>query len=206
MRPQPPAELFEPTGPGFIPASDLSEWAKATFIRTNAPLYNQDHEHLEDAIIGFVWTNVPNARHMNAIAGQAERCQFQGGRWSKRRQEQQLEEWFGDLPDFLITLDAGYARQCDDVSFCALVEHELYHCGQERDKFGAPKFTREGMPVYAIRGHDVEEFVGIIRRYGVGAGAGATLAFIEAAQSKPKIGQATVSAACGTCSRQLTGA
>lgn len=200
MRPAPPEIIFDPTGPAFIPAPELAEWAKATFIAQDGGLRNPDHEHLDGATLAFVWTGVPAARHMNIIVGQAEMPRFQGNKWSKARQEQQLEEWFGDLPDFLITIDARYATQCDDVTFCALVEHELYHCGQEVDAFGAPKFSRStGLPCFAIRGHDVEEFVGIIRRYGVGAGAGQTLAFVEAAQRGPEIGRAKVTGACGSC-------
>lgn len=201
LRPNPPERIFDQFhGPAFIPSPELSEWAHRTFIAEGATLANPDHEHLRDARIGFLWTGVMATRHMNAIVGQAEMPRFQGNKWSKARQEQQMIEWFGDLPDFVITIDARYAAQCDDVTFCALVEHELYHCGQELDAFGAPKFSRStGLPCYGIKGHDVEEFVGVIRRYGVGAGAGQTLAFVEAAQRGPEIGRAKISGACGTC-------
>lgn len=199
-RPLPPPQIFEPTGaPAFVPSPELADWAMATFIAVGAPLHNPDHEHLADAQIGFLWTTVGLTRHMHAIAGQAETPRAQGNKWVRGRAIQQLEEWFGEEPDFLITLDANYARQCDDATFCALVEHELYHCGQERDVFGGPKFTQDGMPVFGIRGHDVEEFVGIVRRYGVGAAAGQTLALVEAAQQKPEIAKARITAACGSC-------
>lgn len=199
-RPMPPAALFDIDGSDFVPAPDLAEWAKATFIVEGAPLQNADHAHLVDAEIGFLWTGVMATRHMHAIVGQAEMPRFQGNKWSKSRQEQQMAEWFGDLPDFVITIDARYAAQCDDVTFCSLIEHELYHCGQEIDQYGAPKFSRStGLPVYAIRGHDVEEFVGVVRRYGVGAAAGQTLALVEAAQRAPEIGKAKVSGVCGSC-------
>jgi hypothetical protein len=204
VRPKPPAELFTTDALEFMPAIDVAAWLKATFIDRNAPLLNEDHGHLQDAMIGVLWTTVPAERHMNTIAGTAEVPRFQGAKWSKRRQEQQLEEWFGELPDFLVTLFAPYALQCDDASFCALVEHELYHCGQERDAYGAPKFTADGRPKYAIRGHDVEEFVGVIRRYGVGAGAGQTLAFVEAARGKPEIAKAKIKVACGSCAALIS--
>ena len=35
-----------------------------------------------------------------------------------------------------------------------------------RDKEGELKFTPEGKPVWDIRGHDVEEFDDVVRRYG----------------------------------------
>lgn len=199
-RPEPPAKMFDASSEEFQPSSELQRWAFDTFIQPGGKLCNPDHEHLRDAIIGFVWTTVSASRHMNQIVGQAEQPKFQGSKWSKRRQEQQIEQWFGELPDFVITIDASYAAQCDDMSFCALIEHELYHCGQALDDFGGPKFNKAtGLPVFAIKGHDVEEFVGVIRRYGVGAGAGQTLAFIEAAQRGPEIGTAKVTGACGSC-------
>lgn len=37
----------------------------------------------------------------------------------------------------LLTFEAEYAASCSDAEFMALVEHELYHAGQERDVFGA---------------------------------------------------------------------
>ncbi|WP_414143867.1 putative metallopeptidase [Burkholderia territorii] len=55
-----------------------------------------------------------------------------------------------------------------------MVEHELYHIGQRTDEFGAPAFMKDGMPKLSIRGHDVEEFVGIVRSYDASGGAGDT--------------------------------
>jgi hypothetical protein len=73
----------------------------------------------------------------------------------------QIIGWFGDVPDFIITIDAEYAMSCSDAEFCALIEHELYHAAQETDPFGAPKFRKStGLPVFTLRGHDIEEFIG----------------------------------------------
>lgn len=204
-RPHPPADFVsEDASTSFLAADDLAEWALATFVAEDAPLLNEEHAHLRFAEVCFLWTNVDNSRGMNSIVGQAEfRPPAVMGKWQKARAEQQLVEWFGRVPDFLITIDAGYASQCGDAEFCALVEHELYHCGQERDPFGAPKFRKSGAPAFAMRGHDVEEFVGIVRRYGVGAGAGQTFALVEASKQAPEIALASVREACGTCLRQV---
>jgi hypothetical protein len=43
----------------------------------------------------------------SAIVGQTEQPMFHGGKWRRARQEQQLQEWFGELPDFIVTIDAG---------------------------------------------------------------------------------------------------
>lgn len=199
QRPQPPADIFEISGASFVPSSDLEGWARQTFIEPDAELANEEHFHLNQARIGFVWTTTANARAGNRIVGQCELMPPMAmGRWQKARAEQQIEEWFGFVPNFLITLDAHYAAQCDDIAFMSLVEHELYHAGQEQGPFG-PKFRKSGLPAFAIRGHDCEEFVGIVRRYGVGAAAGATAQLVEAARERPLIAPAQAANACGTC-------
>lgn len=69
------------------------------------------------------------------MLGQAEPVAFRAGGWQKARAQQQMVEWFGRVPDFLITLAADYCAECSDAEFCALVEHELYHIAQELDGF-----------------------------------------------------------------------
>jgi hypothetical protein len=173
----------------------------ATFIEDGAPLFNEDHRHLQGASIGSLWTSVENARHGRRIVGQAELGKPMGamGRWGRARAEQQIEEWFDDIPDFILTFDAGYAEQCSDATFCAICEHELSHCGQEKDDYGMPRFQKDGTPAFGIRGHDIEEFVGIVRRYG--ADASGVRAMIEAAAEGPTVAGADISFACGNCQR-----
>lgn len=187
------------SGPACIPASDVAEWMQATFIQEGSPLENEEHAHLRFAKVAVLWCTVPLKRHMMGVAGQAEIPAARGNAWAKARHDQQLEEWFGEVPDFLITLDANYADQCSDAAWCALLEHELLHCGQNRDDFGAPKFRQDGTPSFGIRGHDVEEFVSVVRRYGVGAAAGRTREFIAAAVEGPTIAEVEVCRICGTC-------
>ena len=199
-RPQPPEDLLEGLPiRACVPAPDLADWLMATFIAEGAPLENEDHIHLREARIGCLWCAVPNRRQMLAVAGTAEIPMARGGAWAKARHDQQLEEWFGDVPDFLLTFDPTYTAQADDAAFCALVEHELYHCGQNRDAFGAPKFRQDGSPSFGIRGHDVEEFVGVVARYGAHASAGRTADLIAAANAGPTIAAVDVRRVCGTC-------
>jgi hypothetical protein len=185
---------------GFRPAPEVLEWIKAVFLSPEGPLHNPEHVHLNDAHIGVLWAGVLNVRNGRQVLGQAEMPRPQGNRWVKARQEQQLEEWFGDIPDFLITLDAAYCADCSDIEFAALVEHELYHCGQQRNEFGIPVFNRDtGLPKFTIRGHDVEEFVGIVRRYGKGAPEGDLAKLVEAANRTPEVARIDIARACGTC-------
>jgi hypothetical protein len=108
-----------------------------------------------------------------------------------------VEEWFGAMPDFLLTFSAPAAHDMDDASFCALVEHELYHCAQKMDQYGMPKFKEDGSPSFAIRGHDVEEFVGVVARYG--AIDPGVAAMVEVAGRQPLMRAASIAGACGTC-------
>lgn len=198
-RPYPP-EWLNRMAEAFVPAPELERWAIGTFIEEGATLENEDHAHLRDASVAFLWTDVPCDRGMVGVVGEAWVPVVQGNKWQRKRWEQQLRDWFGPRNlDFLITIDAVYAASVDDLAFCALIEHELYHCAQETDGFGAPKFTREGYAKLGIRRHDVEEFVGIVARYGAGAGAGKTRELIEAAKRPPLIGLADLELACGTC-------
>lgn len=200
-RPKPPAKLLNNPWPVFLPEPKFEAWSKH-FLDDDGLLNNPDHQHLQLARIGVLWTNVAATRQMLPIVGQAEipTPPPSGGKWSRAKYLYQLTQWFGyDKLDFLITLYAPYANECDDLSFCSLFEHELYHCGQQNDEWGQPKFRKSGFPVYGIRGHDVEEHVGIIRRYGARGGAGQTVEFIEAAKQEPEIGAANIAGACGTC-------
>lgn len=205
-RPRPPASLFSIDsaidGLTFVPAIDLETWLRATFIDEDATLCNEDHAHLRYARIACLWTTVENSRNGRTIIGMAEFGQNIGGmgKWQKARAHQQIYEWFDYWPDFLLTFSASYADACSDAQFCALVEHELYHCGQERDEFGLPRFKKStGGPAFTMRGHDVEEFVGVVKRYG--ADAAGVRDLIEAATHPPTVAVADISSACGSCQR-----
>ncbi len=204
-RPRPPEELVALTGRDiFMPAPDLVEWIETCYLDGNGPLFTPEHEHLDKSDIGCLWTNAENSRHQRRIVGQAEVPPGppRGGKWARARTVFQLEEWFGDVPDFLLTFDALYANDVDDANFCSLVDHELFHCAQEMDDFGMPKFNQAtGLPSYCIMGHDIEEFVGVVRRFGIEAAAGNAVDFVMAAAQKPEIAPASLAQSCGTCLR-----
>jgi len=199
QRPLPPKTLFDAGNwfRRFMPADGVAQWVHQTLLSEHSPLYNPDHFHLKDADVEFLWAAQENSRQMRRVVGQCEEVTFRCGAWQKGRQEQQMHGWFGRVPTYLITLDAFYANECSDIEWCALIEHELYHIAQKTDEFGAPAFTKDGAPKLGIRGHDVEEFVGIVRRYGIGAGETAKL--IEASRRAPEVGSLNIAQACGTC-------
>ncbi|MBV7482511.1 hypothetical protein KW845_06100 [Bordetella sp. BOR01] len=181
---------------GCVPAPEIRAWVGTQVLDESSELHNPDHAHLAGADLCFLWAASGFAKAGRYVLGQAEQVMFRAGGWQKARQEQQMIEWFGRVPTFLITLAADYCASCSDAEFCALVEHELYHIAQLRDPFGAPAFCKDGRPKLGIQGHDVEEFVGVVRRYGPSAEVSRMLA---AAKGKPEVPRLNIARACGCC-------
>lgn len=198
-RPMPPDNM-DGMEENIAPAAGMREWILRTFVEPDAPLYNEDHKHIALVDFDCLWAGASYLRQGRTVLGLTEHVSFRVSGWPRWRQEQQLTGWFeGRVPDFLITLSGPYCREADEAEFCALVEHELYHIGQKKDEFGEPAFTDDGMPRLYLRGHDVEEFVGVVRRYGVGHPAGSLAQLVQAANAKPEVGRLKLQQACGTC-------
>ena len=200
-RPLPPASLLELSelsdfGIRLTPATEVWDWIQAEILADTGSIHNPDHAHLIDAEIGILWASAHFEKQGRTVLGQAEQVAFRAGGWQKARMEQQMHDWFGDVPAYIITLAADYCAQCSDLEFCALVEHELYHIGHKLDKYGAPAFGDDGMPKLEMRGHDVEEFVGVVRRYGPSPDV---QQLIDAASRPPEVAKINIARACGTC-------
>lgn len=195
-RPTPPSSLLESAFLTLVPTHEVWEWIQREILTDTGSIHNPEHAHLIDANIGVLWASTGFAKQGRVVLGQAEQLMFRAGGWQNARQEQQMRQWFGEEPTYLITLAADYCAQCTDAEFCALVEHELYHIVQATDQYGAPKFTQEGLPKLQMRGHDVEEFVGVVRRYGAGEDV---QQLIDAASRPPEVAKINISRACGTC-------
>ncbi|MGR6845135.1 putative metallopeptidase, partial [Acinetobacter baumannii] len=177
IRPFPPQELIdkadEEEAIRLAPAPDLMNWVIANFLTIGGPLHNPDHDHIAELIhdnekfLAFAWASSACMAKKRMVLGQCEKVMFNQGGWKKARQEQQMRDWFGYVPVYLITIDASYCDQATDRDFCALIEHELYHIGVERDEDGDPLISEmTGLPKHYLAGHDVEEFVGVVKRWG----------------------------------------
>lgn len=200
-RPFPPASVATDIAPpDFVPAPSVAQWILDTFVLETGTLHNLDHEHLASARLGVVWTNVPNRHQERWLVGTAEMPQVQGGAWKRGRATHQFVTWFGFEPDFLLTLYAPVLGTVTDREFCAVIEHELYHCAQATTRDGVPRFHRDGTPIYGIRGHDVEEFIGVVRRYGA---IGNVRALAAAVHARAVLTDERVATACGTCLRGM---
>ncbi len=197
----PPASILELSefaelGLRLTPAPEVLEWLQAQVFSIDGELHNEDHSHLIDADICFLWASSGFGKQGRFVLGQAEQVAFRAGGWQKARMEQQMFDWFGRVPAFIITLAADYCAQCSDLEFCALIEHELYHLAHATDKYGQPAFTQDGAPKIKLQGHDVEEFVGVVRRYGASSDV---QALVDAANSPAEVGKLNIARACGTC-------
>ena len=204
-RPFPPLLFVNPTNPqpyiSIILANEVHEWLQRQVLSADGELHNPDHTHLIDADICFMWASGAFAKKGRVVLGQAEEVMLRAGGWQKARMEQQMYEWFGRIPKFIITLAADYCSECNDLEFCALVEHELYHIAQATDDFGAPKFNKEtGQPVLTLRGHDVEEFTGVVRRYGASK---EVQELVDAANAPAEVAHINIARSCGTCMLKL---
>jgi len=180
----------------FQPAPEVWAWVEAHVLEEGGDLFNPDHQHLQGADVGILWVSSGFTKQGRTVVGQAELVAFRAGGWQKARMERQMVDWFGRIPEVVISLAADYCAECSDTEFCALVEHELYHVAQEKDPFGAPKFRKDGRAALTMRGHDVGEFVGVVRRYGASQ---EVCALLKAAESPPEVAKINIARSCGTC-------
>jgi hypothetical protein len=118
-----------------------------------------------DATILFVMRRDQKLKAQKIILGTMSLPKFQGTLGP-------FAEWLlikacgGELPDFIMVLDATFWQQASMIQREALVYHELCHAAHKVDKDGEPVFDDEGNPVWDIVGHDIEEFNEVVERYG----------------------------------------
>lgn len=125
-----------------------------------------EHAHLRDgeAVVDFLYASEPVIRQGRMVLGEVHMPAVQGKLrgvflWMLRQK-------FGRIPDFLIVLDREYWFSCDDREREILIYHEMCHCEHATDSDGDLKFDDDGFPVFCLRGHDVEEFIAVVGRYG----------------------------------------
>lgn len=125
-----------------------------------------EHRHLLEGepTVAFLMRGFPKLEAGQQVLGSVHMPQVQG----KLRDvfDWLLAAALGCTPDFLVILDAGYWEYVDDRRREILMFHEMSHCIHKEDQYGEPRFTREGVPVWGLVGHDVEEFTAVVRRYG----------------------------------------
>lgn len=187
----------------IIAAPELKDWVIANFLTLGGELHNPDHDHIaellhdDETFLAFAWASSAFTRAKRMVLGQCEKVMFNQGGWKKARQEQQMRDWFGFVPVYLITIDATFCEQASDREFCALIEHELYHIGVERDGDGEIVYSdHTGLPKHYLAGHDIEEFVGVVKRWGA---SDSVKRLVEVAKQAPFVSEKNIAVSCGTC-------
>ncbi|MDQ9890078.1 putative metallopeptidase [Acinetobacter pittii] len=207
IRPFPPQDLMDKADEDeairLAPAPELMSWVITNFLTIGGPLHNPDHDHIAELLhdneefLACAWASSACAAKKRMVLGQCEKVMFNQGGWKKARQEQQMRDWFGYVPVYLITIDASFCEQATDRDFCALIEHELYHIGVERDEDGEPLYGEmSGLPKHYLAGHDVEEFIGVVKRWGADE---SVKRLVEVAKQAPFVSDVNISKCCGTC-------
>lgn len=207
FRPFPPTELLDQAEQEeairLAPAPELKEWVVKNWLTVGGELHNPDHDHIAELLhdneqfLAFAWASSAAVAKKRMVLGQCEKVMFNQGGWKKARQEQQMRDWFGFVPQYLITIDATYCEQANDRDFCRLIEHELYHIGVERDEDGEVIYSdHTGLPKHYLAGHDVEVFFGEIRQHGVDS---SVQRLLDIAKNAPFASETNIAACCGNC-------
>jgi predicted metallopeptidase len=134
-------------------------------------LIGAHHPHLNGARIRYIFRSKHKKSNMREVWGTAS---LATGRM----------EYFAQA-DFIIEVAQDIWHSISEKQRLALVDHELCHCVESRSK---------GPNLWAIRGHDVEEFEEIIRRHGPWKSDLFHFSLAVLEDAAERIG------ACGTCS------
>jgi hypothetical protein len=150
--------------------SVASDAAQLGLLLTNRV---EEHAHLQDANIGYVFRDDELRRRGKVIAAEAilverilqsEKRYGRIVKWALLHHILKVEE----LPDFLVLIDRNIWSGMEPDAKLALIDHELSHCFfQTEDDGETPKLTEDGRYRWTIRGHDVEEFCGVVARNGL---------------------------------------
>lgn len=130
------------------------------------------HAHLRDAEISYVFRDDELRRQGKVIAADCilvARILQSDKRWSR------LVKWALlritsriSLPDFLVLIDRNIWEGMSIAEKVALMDHELSHAWFQTEEDGeTQKFKKDGSPLWAIKGHDIEEFRGVVGRNGL---------------------------------------
>ncbi len=162
--PRPPTDLS-----GFQAAPEIFDWLHNGILDIHHDNFNEDHLHLRDyrfSEISYMWAAGGYEKKGRRVIGECEQVAFMAGGWKRERQEDWMRSKLGCIPKYLMTFDAEYCRDCTNNQLAALIDHELYHIAHKKDAYGQPAFGKDGRARLAMAAHDIEEFFGIVDRYG----------------------------------------
>jgi hypothetical protein len=149
--------------PYSLPANDghpADIAARLMLLPEHAPLL--EHE----VAFGWLMRNTPKIKGGKVELGSvhAVKTMAQGG--FKDLFTMMLGRLLGTVPDYVIVINAEWWAAASAREKDALIFHELSHVKQAVDDFGALRFDKDGFPVWALVGHDVEAFNAEVARFG----------------------------------------
>jgi hypothetical protein len=131
-------------------------------------MQHAEHRHLaeNEVAIGWLMRTTPKVKGGKTTLGSIHdtKTMAQGG--FKDLFAMLLERLLGTVPQYLVVLDLEFWNAATDTQREALVWHELAHCRQATDMYDAPKYDKDGNPVYALVSHDIEAFRSEVTRFG----------------------------------------
>ena len=146
-------------------------------------MLDEEHAHLKEneLHIEYLFKTEHKSKGGKQILGMVHEPKVQGH--LKDLFEMLVMQFFGAMPNYIITLDHEYWKDASAIDREALLWHELAHIKQQKDAYDAPKFDRDGLPVYGLVEHDVTAFISEVRRYG--AWHGELQSMVNAANKRP---------------------
>lgn len=140
---------------GVHPMADPVVIRPATEVEPIARrLITENHSQLRDATILYLFTNKESKRQGKIVAAKTTKCSPLE-RYLSSGEVRSVD----DGADFTIVFDEELWASHDQAWRVACVDHELTHCSL--------KVTDDGEETWAIRPHDVEEFVEVVERHGL---------------------------------------
>lgn len=130
----------------FDPAEDVEKIGNDLIARF--------HPHLANCHFAYLFRNKRTVRGGKEAFASAEKCSAKTKALVSCAQKKGTAEPF----DFCIVVSYEAWRELSEKQKSALIDHELSHCFVDE--------TDEGEILYSIRKHDIEEFVGVARRWG----------------------------------------
>jgi len=125
-----------------------------------------EHKHLAEGRprVAFLLREDPKICQCKVELGSVHMPKVQGSlkdvfTWS-------LQRLLGYMPDYLMILDRDYWMASSPALREILIFHEACHMVQKTNKDGDPSYNDDGLPVWGLLGHDLEEFDAVVRRYG----------------------------------------
>lgn len=149
--------------PYALPGNDAHPATIAARVMLHA-----EHMHLAENEVTFGWLMRadPKIRAGKVTLGSVHDTKTMAQGAFKDLFTMMLERLLGFVPQYVVVLDANFWSEASDTQREALVWHELAHVRHGVDQYGAPRYDRDGKPVYELVSHDIEAFRSEVARYG----------------------------------------